>query len=98
MFPKLRLIARGNEVKVVGEITDIDAFLIQFKQLQHLIEKGRELNDSLLREVFAQETQASSVIDTKQDGDNHIILFGNSGKPIKARTANQIKQSPRLRK
>jgi len=25
------------------------------------------------------------------EGDKHIILYGNSGKPIKARTANQIK-------
>jgi phosphate starvation-inducible PhoH-like protein len=91
MFPKLRLIARGNEVKVVGETADIEAFLIQFSQLQTLIEKGRELNDSLLREVFATEAQIHPMPDLMPEGDKHIILYGNSGKPIKARTANQIK-------
>ena len=91
MFPKLKLIARGNEVKVVGESTEIDAFLEQFAKLQGLVEKGRELNDSLLREVFGSDAQVHPIQDLMSDADNHIIVYGNSGKPIKARTANQIK-------
>jgi phosphate starvation-inducible PhoH-like protein len=91
IFPKLRLIARGNEIKAIGEETEVDKLMKKIDQFVLMIAKGRELNDSLLGEVFGQdavnETEFGSV---PGDGDN-TILFGNNGKPIKARTSNQIK-------
>ncbi len=92
-YPKLRIIARGNEIKAIGEESEVDLLLKKIDQFVMMIAKGRELNDSLLGEVFGAE--ALSVGDVPagnaQDTDNNTILFGNNGKPIKARTANQIK-------
>lgn len=92
-YPKLRIIARGNEIKAIGEESEVDLLLKKIDQFVMMIAKGRELNDSLLGEVFGAE--AVSVGDVPagnaQDTDNNTILFGNNGKPIKARTANQIK-------
>ncbi len=90
IFPKLRVVARGNEIKAIGEESEVDTLLKKIEQFVHLISRGRELNDSLLSEVFGAE--AASIGNAEvQDSDNNTILFGNNGKPIKARTANQIK-------
>jgi phosphate starvation-inducible PhoH-like protein len=91
--PKLRIIARGDEIKAIGEEQQVDDFLKRFRQFNSSLSKGRELNDSLLSEIFGSEDTAAA--DTNgtsvADNDNNTILFGNNGKPIKARTANQIK-------
>lgn len=89
IFPKLRLVARGNEIKAIGEETEVDVLMKKIDQFVIMITKGRELNDSLLKEVFGDEASALEM--TSPDSDNNTILFGNNGKPIKARTANQIK-------
>jgi len=89
IFPKLRLVARGNEIKAIGEETEVDVLMKKIDQFVVMITKGRELNDSLLKEVFGDEASALEM--TSPDADNNTILFGNNGKPIKARTANQIK-------
>jgi phosphate starvation-inducible protein PhoH and related proteins len=93
IYPKLRLIARGNEIKAIGEENEVDTVMKKIDQFVHLISKGRELNDSLLGEVFGSEAVNSEGAREIQqlDADNNTILFGNNGKPIKARTANQIK-------
>lgn len=90
IFPKLRVVARGNEIKAIGEETEVDTLLKKIEQFVLLISRGRELNDSLLSEVFGAEAASFGNSDV-QDTDNNTILFGNNGKPIKARTANQIK-------
>ena len=91
-FPKLRIVARGNELKAIGEESEVDSLLQKFAQYVSLIEKGRELNDSLVREVFGAEVSVvEESLNNNTDADNNTILFGNNGKPIKARTANQIR-------
>lgn len=91
IHPKLRLIARGNEIKAIGEESEVDQLIKKMDQFVLLIAKGRELNDSLLGEVFGSGVPMSDDVRTQNiDGDN-TILFGNNGKPIKARTANQIR-------
>ena len=91
-FPKLRIVARGNELKAIGEESEVDMLLQKFAQYVSLIAKGRELNDSLVREVFGAEVSiVEESLNNNTDSDNNTILFGNNGKPIKARTANQIR-------
>lgn len=92
IFPKLRLVARGNEIKAIGEEGEVDTLLKKIEQFVQLISRGRELNDSLLSEVFgAEAAHIDNPLADVPDSDNNTILFGNNGKPIKARTANQIK-------
>lgn len=92
-FPKLRLIARGNEIKAIGEEVEVDQLMKKIDQFVLMISKGRELNDSLLGEIFGADSTNLEDISSIQilEGDNNTILFGNNGKPIKARTANQIR-------
>ncbi len=91
--PKLRIIARGDEIKAIGEEQEVDEFLKRFQQFNFSLSKGRELNDSLLSEIFGSEDTEAADLSGRNiaDNDNNIILFGNNGKPIRARTSNQIK-------
>lgn len=91
--PKLRIIARGDEIKAIGEDQEVDDFIKRFQQFNHSIARGRELNDSLLSEVFGSEDTEATDFSTPVsiESDSNVILFGNNGKPIRARTANQIK-------
>lgn len=92
IFPKLRLVARGNEIKAIGEEAEVDTVIRKINQFVGMISRGRELNDSLVGEVFGQESNAIEELPNSNfDSDNNTILFGNNGKPIKARTANQIR-------
>lgn len=93
IFPKLRLVARGNEIKAIGEETEVDTLIRRIDQFVQLISKGRELNDSLVVEVFGEDAPDPEGIRVPQgnEAEKNTILFGNNGKPIRARTANQIK-------
>lgn len=92
--PKLKIIARGDELKAIGEEQEVDEFLKRFRHYSDSLSRGRELNESLLSEIFGSEDSSgffSNQGNGSSDQDNNIILFGNNGKPIKARTANQIR-------
>lgn len=86
-FPKLRVIARGNSITLKGSSRDISAFE---KALNRVIEKRwrkRSLSIDDIDAIFEQEQEQSAATDPKSD----IILFGNDGKSISARTKNQKK-------
>jgi len=87
-FPKLKIIGRGNEIKAIGSSTDILEFekridlMIEFYQRCHSL--SLEDIDRLILD------SAKNWIKEKEDSDE-AILFGNSGKPVKAKTINQRK-------
>jgi phosphate starvation-inducible PhoH-like protein len=91
--PKLKIVARGDEIKAIGEDQDVDDFIKRFQKFNISVMKGRELNESLISEIFGSEETAPSDLNSANlfDTDNNTILFGINGKPIKARTANQIR-------
>jgi phosphate starvation-inducible protein PhoH and related proteins len=87
-FPKLRLIARGDEIKALGERTAIENFE---DKLQDLIEYFNKYN-SLTAEDIEEILHPSGARKLKQDtAEEDVIIYGHSGKVIKARTVNQIK-------
>lgn len=90
-FPKLKIVARGNEVKVLGDQHELSVFQDKFAQLLHHVEKYENLNitdierilGSKVPEVLAPE----SINDKSTTGE--VIVFGPNGILVKARTANQ---------
>lgn len=84
LHPKLRVMARGNVLKVVGEPSETDHFL----KLLHKLEKyALEYND-LPESVVVDMAHGNLVEHQKAD---KVILYGASGKPIIARTDNQAR-------
>ena len=87
-FPKLRLVARGNEVKVMGDKLLIEEFE---NQLQILIEYYQKYH-SLSKEDISELLFPTGSHNLKTEhADKDVLIYGHSGKVIKARTVNQFK-------
>jgi phosphate starvation-inducible PhoH-like protein len=92
-FPKLKIVARGTDIKVLGDEKELQNFENKFNQLVAHLDRYRSLNPSdvesillISRPVENDNTPAS---DKPAVGMGEVIVFGNSGLMIKARTANQ---------
>lgn len=86
-FPKLKVVSRGNALLLDGGQDDIIAFN---EKISRLIEKRmhkRTLSTYDVEELFEGEAAAEE-FETHSDAP---IVFGNDGKPIKARNATQEK-------
>ncbi len=85
-FPKLKIIARGDEVKVLGEEREIDAFEDKLNRLIVFFRKHNRLTEDNIKD-FLNETDDSLTQAEEDLGDT--LVFGNNGRIIKARTVNQ---------
>lgn len=82
LFPKLRMAARGNIIKVIGDDAETAEFEERIHALQdYCVKYNRLTEDAILDIVRGQEPK-----DVKGDG---VIIFGVNGKPISARNPNQ---------
>lgn len=87
-FPQLTIIARGHSLKVIGE----NDLTINFESklmllVQHLI-KYKQLTESNIERLLAEgETEIKKQLQEKDE----ILVFGNGGRIIRARTVNQRK-------
>ena len=84
LFPKLRIVARGNVIKVIGEEEE----LIIFEDNIHALEKfSIEMNVLKEEDILdIVKGKAPAIINV-----DNLIIHGMNGKPILARTANQKK-------
>ena len=85
-FPKLKIISRGNTIKVIGEPEVIEQFERKFELLVRHINRYNALSENNIENLMLQEEDA---ILFKDHGE--AIVHGNGGIAIKARTANQRK-------
>ena len=87
-FPKLKIIARGDEIKVFGD----DKLLLEFEsKIQIIFNYYSEYNSISENEIRAL-IKSDSISDVKTSKKSHgAILHGVGGKPIKAKTINQRK-------
>ena len=88
-FPKLNFTARGNTLKLKGEQEDIDFFRIFFDALLLHYSNKKSIQEADIVRVFSEIGTTVNNMDA-QKGDE-ILVFGNAGLVIKARTANQKK-------
>ncbi len=92
-FPKLKAIARGDGITLVGTDDDIAAFEAKFNALMAKRARKNNLTEYDVDELFDGTTPAHNpemgMVDLA-DGEN-IIVYGNDGKPVRARTKNQKK-------
>lgn len=85
-FPKLKIIARGSNLKVMGEPEVILEFEKKFELLMRHIARYNGLTENNIENLMMQEEHA---LPFKDFGE--VIVHGTHGKLIKARTANQRK-------
>ncbi len=86
LFPKIRITARGNSLFIVGEEIELSLFEKKFALILDHYFQYNILTDQVIHEIMA--TGVSSMGENSS-GDKDIIVFGNNGKPVRARTPNQ---------
>ncbi|MAX68383.1 MAG: phosphate starvation-inducible protein PhoH [Flavobacteriales bacterium] len=91
-FPDLKLVARGNKLKVIGNKDKILFFENKFQSfIDHIYQYNRLTINQIERLIMEDEKK---VLENKED----VILHGTDGKLIKARTVNQRKIVSNIKK
>ena len=84
LFPKLRIAARGNVIKVIGEDNETAEFERAVKQLEAYAERYNSLSEDIITDTI----KGNGPREIKRDD---VIIYGLNGKPITGRTPNQQK-------
>jgi len=89
-YPKLKLVARGSELKVLGDDHELTIFDEKFSHLLNHVEKFENLNITDLERILGSKPSSNTtepVADKFASGE--VLVFGPNGVLVKARTANQ---------
>lgn len=82
LFPKLRINARGNVIRVLGDEEEMCQFEEDIEKMRrHLLKYNTIGDEDILDIVKGQQTKADSV--------KGVVCYSISGRPIKSRSANQ---------
>ena len=84
LFPKLRVAARGNIIKVIGEDSETSEFERKVKEIEAYASKYNSLNEDAIIDIVRGDAPARK--DT-----SGVIIYGQSGRPISPRNANQAR-------
>ncbi|WP_075965223.1 PhoH family protein [Parabacteroides massiliensis] len=82
LFPKLRIVARGNVMKVIGDEDESELFLKKIREVEKYCEEFNSLSEDIILDII----KGKAPVITKQE---NLIIHGMNGKPIVARTENQ---------
>lgn len=91
-FPKIKIVARGNDVKVLGDVAELTSFNSKFQEILDHVDKFQSLNTNDLENILGKtigETKNGETAEIKSFGGGEPIVFGPNGIVVKARTANQ---------
>lgn len=87
-FPKLRILARGNEVKALGDEQEVNDFHKKFNLLLLMYEKfGKISENDILQLLEAPREETLINKETTED----VLVHGRHGILVRARTKNQRK-------
>lgn len=86
-FPKLKIIARGNKLTLIGDNEVMDFFEKKFQMILHYFQKFNHLTENAIEQIILDERTENEGI---KDG-SEIIVHGNGGLKVRARTLNQRK-------
>ncbi len=86
-FPKLKILFRGNELKCMGEESEIAFFAEKFNNLVEYYRKYSHIEEQDLEKYLFDADHMKSVSNGEFE---QVLVFGTSGKPVRARTVNQL--------
>lgn len=84
LFPKLRMAARGNIIKVIGEDSETAEFEKKIKELEEYASKYNKLPEEVIIDVIKGEAP-------QRISPEGAIIYTTSGRPIMPRNANQAR-------
>lgn len=86
-FPKIKILSRGNEIKCFGEESEITLFAEKFNELLDYYRKYNHIEEQDIERYFTEPEHMKSA----SSGDfEEALVFSSNGKPVRARTVNQL--------
>ncbi len=84
-YPKSKIVARGNEIKIIGDKIDVKEINELFYLLLEHYNRYGNLTEEKIEDYISLENKKH--LDARESSD--IIVYGTKGNPIKAKTKNQ---------
>ena len=84
LYPKLRIVARGNVIKVLGDEEEMCAFEENITKLEKYCAEYNSLKEEVIIDIIKGNAPQA-----EQNGN--VIVFSVTGKPIIPRSENQLK-------
>lgn len=84
LYPKLRIVARDNVIRVLGDEEEMAAFEENVEKMRRHVLRFNNINEEDILDIIKGRQ-------TKADGVKGVIVYNISGKPIKCKSENQQK-------
>lgn len=84
LFPKLRIVARNNVIRVLGDEEQMALFEESVEKIRQHVLKFNSLTEEVILELIKGKR-------THDDIPDDVIVYSMSGRPIKARSENQLR-------
>lgn len=101
-FPKLKIVARGNEVKALGDEAELKNFEKKINALVAHLDKFGTLTSNDVDAILGSKKNSNETSDETPTSapvsSGEVIVYGNHGLMVKARTANQRKMVDSINK
>jgi phosphate starvation-inducible protein PhoH and related proteins len=96
VFPKLKIISRGEALKIIGDDEEIGYFEEKFSRMLNHYDRYGKLTEENILEIVAHD---NGRIDNsfQEETGSELILYGRDGMLIKARTPNQLRMVERFK-
>jgi phosphate starvation-inducible protein PhoH and related proteins len=85
-FPKLKIVARGHIIKALGEEDETARFENKLNALLVQYHEFHKISVETIGLIFNEQFEETGSLE-----NSDVLIFGNNGKPIRARTPNQRK-------
>lgn len=98
-FPKLKIVSRGEHLFVSGSLREIESFEQKLEEMSKYLSHHGNLGSSQIENIMNKPVSSASKEEDEEPAahDNDVILYGNHGKVIRAKTPNQRKMVELLR-
>ncbi|CAL2083805.1 PhoH family protein [Tenacibaculum sp. 190524A02b] len=88
-FPKIKIVARGNKLKIYGEPDILDEFEKRLGMLIKYFNRYNRLDENSIERILTSTGKEEEI--RKAGGNSDVLVHGVSGKLIKPETENQRK-------
>ena len=88
LFPKLKIVARGNKIKAFGDEEVLEEFDKRIAMLLDHFAKYNKLDENVIERVFLSRSKDDY---ETSENSNEVLVHGVNGRKIKPQTANQRK-------
>tara|TARA_R110000787_G_scaffold188717_1_gene300486 strand:- start:7932 stop:8885 length:954 start_codon:yes stop_codon:yes gene_type:complete len=88
LFPKLKIVARGNKIKAYGDEEVLEEFDKRIAMLLEHFAKYNKLDENVIERVLLSRSKDDY---ETSESSNEVLVHGVNGRKIKPQTANQRK-------